>query len=123
MAWSRGLARFNKKVTNRVQGLWAPYLPPWAVIVHKGRKSGREYRTPVLAWRSGDRLGVVLYYGERAEWLRNVLAAGGAEVVRGGRTMRLTDPRVVDGTDPQAGGTLRRLAGRGRRVLLGRLDD
>ena len=123
MAWSRGLARFNKRVTNRVQGVWAPYLPPWALIVHKGRKSGREYRTPVLAWRSGDRLGVVLYYGERAEWLRNVLAAGGAEVVRGGRTMRLADPRVVDATDPEAGATLRRLAGRNRRVLLGRLSD
>ena len=37
MPLPRSLARFNKKVTNRIQGLWAPWLPPWAVIIHKGR--------------------------------------------------------------------------------------
>src|SRR5206468_2938884 len=73
----------------------APWLPPWAVIVHKGRKSGREYRTPVLSWRSGNRLEVVLYYGADTDWVRNVLAAGEAGVVRGRRTWRLTAPRVV----------------------------
>jgi deazaflavin-dependent oxidoreductase (nitroreductase family) len=122
MAFSRGLARFNKRVTNRVQGIWAPYLPPWAVIIHKGRLSGRRYRTPVFAWRSGDRLGVVLYYGERSEWLRNVLAAGGAEVRRAGRVWHLSDPRVLDATDPAVRGVVPRLAG-GRRVLLGELTD
>jgi deazaflavin-dependent oxidoreductase (nitroreductase family) len=118
MVWSRRLARFNKKVTNRIQGLWAPYLPPWAVIVHKGRRSGREYRTPVLAKRSGTTLEVVLFYGERADWVRNVLAAGGAGVVRAGRTAGLTDPRVVDSTEPGLSASTRRIAGRGRRVLV-----
>lgn len=122
MVSRRGLARFNKRVTNRVQGLWAPYLPPWAVIVHKGRKSGRTFRTPVLAYRSGRRLGVVLYYGEDSDWLRNVLAAGGASVVRAGKTVALTNPRVVDATDPAVGTGLRRLALR-HRVLLGELLD
>ncbi|HET9139367.1 nitroreductase family deazaflavin-dependent oxidoreductase [Actinophytocola sp.] len=118
MAWSRGLARFNKKVTNRVQGLWAPYLPPWAMIVHRGRRSGREYRTPVLARRSGESLEVVLFYGERADWVRNVLAAGGAGVVRKGRTADLVEPRVVDSTDPGLSRSTRRVAGRNRRVLV-----
>jgi len=112
------LARFNKKVTNRIQGLWAPYLPPWALIVHKGRKSGREFRTPVLAKRSGATLEVVLFYGERADWVRNVLAAGGAGVVRKGRTGSLVDPRVVDSTSPELTAWTRRIAGRGRRVLV-----
>ena len=122
MVMSRRLARFNKRVTNRIQGVWAPWLPPWAVIVHKGRKSGREYRTPVLAWRSGGRLEVGLYYGERAEWVRNVLAAGGAGVVRGGRTWRLGNPRVVDAADPAVSPLLRRI-GLGNRVLVGELSD
>jgi deazaflavin-dependent oxidoreductase (nitroreductase family) len=122
MVLPRGLARFNKRVTNRVQGLWAPYLPPWAVIVHKGRKSGRSFRTPVLAYKSGTQLGIVLYYGERADWLRNVLAAGEASVVRAGKTVGLTNPRVLDATDPAVGAGLRRLAGR-RRVFLGELGD
>lgn len=117
MPLPRSLARFNKKVTNRIQGLWAPWLPPWAVIVHKGRKSGREYQTPVLAFRSGPHVAVILFYGERAEWLRNVLAAGSAQVRRAGGVARLTNPRVVDGSDPALTPTLRRIAGR-RRVLI-----
>ena len=123
MGFPRGLARFNKRVTNRVQGLWAPHLRPWAMIVHKGRKSGREFRTPVLAFRSGDLLQVVLFYGEEADWLRNVLAAGGAQVVRGGRTGRLTGVRVVDAADPAVSPAVRRMAGSGRRVLVGTLSD
>lgn len=41
---TRWLAHFNRLVGNKVQGLWAPYLPPWAVIVHVGRVSKRQYR-------------------------------------------------------------------------------
>ncbi len=122
MPLPRSLARFNKKVTNRIQGLWAPWLPPWAVIIHKGRKSGRSYQTPVLAFRSGPHLAVILFYGERAEWLRNVLAAGSAQVRRAGRVAQLTNPRVVDGTDPSLSPMLRRLAGR-RRVLVAELSS
>jgi deazaflavin-dependent oxidoreductase (nitroreductase family) len=107
-----GLARFNKKVTNRVKGLWAPWLPPGAVIVHKGRKSGREYQTPVLAFRSGNRLHIILFYGERVEWLRNVLAAETAGVRRAGRTGVLTNPRVIEGSDASVPAAIRRVAGR-----------
>jgi deazaflavin-dependent oxidoreductase (nitroreductase family) len=117
MPLPRSLARFNKKVTNRIQGLWAPWLPPWAVILHKGRKSGREYATPVLAFRSGNQLCIVLFYGEQAEWLRNVLAAGSAGIRRAGRLGQLTNPRVTDSSDPALTPSQRRLAGR-RRVLL-----
>lgn len=123
MVLPRALARFNKRVTNRVQGLWAPYLPPWAVIVHKGRNSGRSYQNPVLAFRSGDRLAVVLFYGADTDWVRNVLAAGRAEVRRAGSTHTLTNPRVLDPADPAVPGGVRRIAGSGRQVLLADLSD
>jgi len=90
----RWLARFNKVATNRVMGLWAPYVPPWAVIVHRGRRSGRTYRTVLWAFRSGDTLVIALTYGE-TDWSRNVLAAGGGEIVRLGRTWTLSNPRLV----------------------------
>lgn len=106
----RSLARFNKRVTNRIQGTWAPYLPPWAVIVHKGRNSGRGFRTPVLAFRSEDRLAVVLFYGADTDWVRNVLAAGRAEVIRRGRTSELTNPRIVAAADPSLGRLVRLVA-------------
>jgi deazaflavin-dependent oxidoreductase (nitroreductase family) len=101
MKVSRRVARFNKTVTNRVQGVYAWILPPWAVILHRGRRSGRAYRTPVLAFRQGRTLVVALLYGEESDWLRNLRAAGGGHIVRGGRTYELGPPRVVE-TDAAA---------------------
>jgi deazaflavin-dependent oxidoreductase (nitroreductase family) len=90
----RSVVRFNKAINNPIQRQYAWLLPPWVVIVHHGRRSGRVYRTPVVAFRRGRELAVVILYGERSDWVQNVLA-GGAEVVRGGRTYALSEPRVV----------------------------
>ena len=95
MLLSRRLARFNKVVTNRVQGLYAWIVPPWAVILHQGRRSGRWYRTPLLAFKRERTLIVALLYGEESDWLRNLRSAGGGRVVRAGRTYDMSDPRVV----------------------------
>lgn len=95
----RGLARFNRAVTNPVQGVYAWALPPWAVIVHRGRRSGRLYRTPVVSRKHGRVFAVAVLYGERSDWVRNLLAAGGGTVVRGGRTYELIGPRLVGGRD------------------------
>jgi len=92
---SRRVARFNKAVNNRVQGIYAWILPPWAVILHRGRRSGRHYRTPLLAFKRDRTLIIALLYGEESDWLRN-LRAGGGHVVRMGRTYELSAPRVVD---------------------------
>lgn len=91
---SRRVARFNRVVTNPIQGQYAWLLPPWAVICHRGRRSGRAYRTPVIAFRRGRRLAVVVLYGVESDWVRNVLAGGG-QVVRAGRSYALLEPRVV----------------------------
>ncbi|MFD0688316.1 nitroreductase family deazaflavin-dependent oxidoreductase [Actinomadura fibrosa] len=95
----RSVARFNRVVTNRVQGVYAPYLPPLAVVVHRGRGSGREYRTPVVAFRSGDRLIIGLPYGTDTDWVRNLLAAGQGGIERLGRARRIARPRVVTSAD------------------------
>jgi deazaflavin-dependent oxidoreductase (nitroreductase family) len=93
---ARVMARVNKRVTNRVIGLWAPYLVPYAQIEHTGRRSGRTYRTPVLAARVGSVFYVPVLYGEHSDWVRNVLAAGGCHVRHGGRAAQLCEPRVID---------------------------
>lgn len=110
----RRLARFNRVVTNPIQGVYAWVLPPWAVICHRGRRTGRAYRTPVLAVRQGRTIAVAVLYGEESDWVRNVLAAGGGQVVRGGRTYELSAPRLVARSDaglPVAARTLARLSG------------
>src|SRR5947209_10500729 len=96
MKLSRRVARFNKAVNNRIQRVYAWLVPPWAVIVHRGRRSGRSYRTPVLAFRQERTLVIALLYGEESDWLRNLRTAGGGQVVRMGRTFELGEPRVVD---------------------------
>ena len=94
----RQVARFNKRVTNRIQGAWAPYLPPWLVVVHRGRTSGRTYRTPVLAAIRSAHVVVNLHHGEGSDWVCNLLAAGEGVVIRRGRTRRIRDIRVIDGS-------------------------
>ena len=105
----RGLARFNRVVTNRIQGAYAWALPPWAVICHRGRRTGRAYRTPVVGFRRGGTFAVAVLYGEESDWVRNVLAGGG-QVVRAARTYELTEPRLVSGSDPSVPLPLRRLS-------------
>jgi deazaflavin-dependent oxidoreductase (nitroreductase family) len=58
------------------------------LLVHRGRRSGRAYATvlEVLAWdRAGGEAVVLSGFGPRAQWLRNVVAAGRAEEIRIGR--------------------------------------
>jgi deazaflavin-dependent oxidoreductase (nitroreductase family) len=107
MKLSRGVARFNKRVTNRVQGLYAWLVPPWAVILHRGRRSGCQYRTPLFAFRRGRTLVIALLYGEESEWLRN-LRAGGGHVIRAGRTFSVGQPEVIETS--AAGSLLARLS-------------
>lgn len=94
----RTLARINRYVTNPIMGLWAPHLAPWAMLHHRGRKSGREYQTVIFAFTSDDTLVVALTYGE-TDWLRNVQAAGEARITRRGKTMTIRDPCVVQAAD------------------------
>ena len=95
MVLPRRLARFNRIVTNRILGALTPRLPFFGTIIHNGRNSGRAYRTPVSLFSLPGGYVVALTYGSDADWVRNVLAAGGCEVVTGGRTVKLTEPRIV----------------------------
>lgn len=94
----RWMPAFNRRFVNPVQRIWAPWLPPFALVEHTGRRSGRGYCTPVLAFRSRATLAIPLFYG-RTDWVRNVLAAGGADLRRAGRQTRVINPRIVGERD------------------------
>ena len=95
MALPARLARFNRRITNRILGRVAGRVSPLAIVVHRGRASGREYRTPVMAFTAGDRVVIALTYGTETDWVRNVLVAGGGNLVQGGRTLSLDRPEIV----------------------------
>lgn len=88
------VARLNKVGLNRVTRHVAPWVPGFGVIVHRGRRSGREYRTPVNVFLREDRYVFALTYGPETDWVKNVLAAGGCELLTRGHRVRLTAPRV-----------------------------
>ena len=91
----RSFARFNRRVANPFVRLIAGRLSPFAIVNHTGRISGRAYRTPVLGFAKSGSLVIVLMYGARSDWVRNVVAAGAATVTRVGRSEAYVEPRMV----------------------------
>jgi deazaflavin-dependent oxidoreductase (nitroreductase family) len=82
-------------VTNPAIRPVAGRLPYFGVVVHRGRSTGRVYRTPVTAFPYRDGFVVALTYGRDVDWLKNVIAEGGCRLVHRGRTIHLTGPRVL----------------------------
>ncbi|ACQ79191.1 conserved hypothetical protein [Beutenbergia cavernae DSM 12333] len=94
MVLSRRVAELNKKALNRVMVHVAPRLPGFAVLHHRGRTSGARYDLPINVFVRGDRYVFALTYGSDTDWLKNVLAQGGAAITTRGRVVALTRPRV-----------------------------
>jgi deazaflavin-dependent oxidoreductase (nitroreductase family) len=91
---ARRIAHFNKRFTNRVTRPLAPHLPGFGVVRHVGRTSRRQYETPVNVFTRDDGFVIALTYGTQSDWVQNVLAAGGCELVTRGRRYRLVDPEI-----------------------------
>ncbi|MEV6558841.1 nitroreductase family deazaflavin-dependent oxidoreductase [Nocardia sp. NPDC051756] len=100
MVLPRALAKFNRYATNPAAGLLAGRVPGFALVQHKGRKSGREYRTPVSLFHRGGVYRIALTYGRNVDWVKNISAAGTFTVHTRGRAIELTDPAVLH--DPSA---------------------
>jgi deazaflavin-dependent oxidoreductase (nitroreductase family) len=88
------VGRWNKAALNRVTRHIAPWMPGFGVVVHRGRRSGRRYQTPVNVFPAGDGYVIALTYGPGTDWVKNVLAAGGCELRTRGHSARLISPRV-----------------------------
>lgn len=69
-------------------------FPTFAIVEHRGRKSGRRYETVVRTACRGQTLTVLLGHG-KADWVKNILAAGNAEVRMFRRTVHIINPRIV----------------------------
>jgi deazaflavin-dependent oxidoreductase (nitroreductase family) len=83
-----------------------------AAIRHTGRRSGKQYTTPVVADRMTDGFVIPLPYGTKVDWLHNVLAAGRATISSGGESYDVVQPEVID-----AGAALPVLSARRRRTF------
>lgn len=95
MALPRWLARFNRSVTNRVVSRLPCRRLPFVNVHHVGRRSGRQYTTPLMAFRTETGFVFALTYGPGADWVRNVLSAEWFEMETAGRRYRLIGGRLV----------------------------
>jgi deazaflavin-dependent oxidoreductase (nitroreductase family) len=95
VAIPRFVRPFTRHVVNPITRRFAGRLPGFAILTVVGRVTGRRYSVPMNVFRSGDRYALALTYGSDVQWVKNVLATGSAEVRTRGRSVRLTDPRLV----------------------------
>jgi deazaflavin-dependent oxidoreductase (nitroreductase family) len=83
------LSRYLNPVVRPLAG----YLPPMALLGHRGRRSGREYQTPVQAYRTPQGYIAAFLYSDNPEWARNLLAAGTGRMTRAGKHYTIANPR------------------------------
>ena len=94
MVFPVAVENFQVKYFNPMIKPFARFLPGMATIKHRGRKSGKEYETIVTAYRKGNVVAIALGHG-KTDWVKNVLAAGEADLHFIRRDVHLTNPRIV----------------------------
>ncbi|MGO9507952.1 MAG: nitroreductase family deazaflavin-dependent oxidoreductase [Mycobacterium sp.] len=119
MVYPLWFENFQVKYLNPALKPIARYLPGTATIEHRGRKSGKSYKTIVATYRKGSVLAIALGHG-KTDWIKNVLAAGEADVHYTRRSLHITNPRVLPaGSDgPEAQGLPRLLRMQLRRMAV-----
>jgi deazaflavin-dependent oxidoreductase (nitroreductase family) len=76
------------------------WLPIWAMVHHRGRRSGRAYATPVQIRTMGpDHFVIAVPWPERSQWFRNVLAAGGCTLTWRGAEHRTDAPTLISANE------------------------
>ena len=86
--------RLQIKYINPLLGPISKRMPGMGVIKHRGRTSGKDYETIVSPYRKGQVLAVGLAHG-KTNWVKNVLAAGEADIQIGKKTLHLVNVRVL----------------------------
>ncbi|WP_243075810.1 nitroreductase family deazaflavin-dependent oxidoreductase [Microbacterium sp. SS28] len=79
-------------------------FPLWAVLNHRGRKSGTAYSTPVAIVPTVDPSLVLigLPWGPKTNWARNVVAADSADLTWKGARHTTSAPRIVGSPEAAA---------------------
>ena len=72
-----------------------PHFRMAALVRHTGRRSGRQYVTPVGAELTGNTVVIPLTFGTESDWSRNVRAAGGCSIRLGGIDYDAVAPEVL----------------------------
>ena len=102
-------AKPERPLAGKIFGLFTPilnrlvtriagrrYVPLYVLLRHRGRRSGREYATPVVGLRVPGGFAIPMAFGEGADWYRNIVASAGATIRKDGTEHHLVDPFAID---------------------------
>lgn len=93
----RDVSRVTAPITRLLAG--RRFFPLWARVRHRGRLSGREYAIPVAVRVTPDAFVIGLPWGDRTQWVRNVIAAGGCTLRWRGVDHPTRDPELIGLTE------------------------
>ena len=105
MVFPVAVENFQVQYFNPLIKPFARNLPGMATIKHRGRKSGKQYETIVTAYRKGGTVAIALAHG-KTDWVKNVLAAGEAELHFLRKDVHVTNPRILPAGSDAEGLTL-----------------
>jgi deazaflavin-dependent oxidoreductase (nitroreductase family) len=88
------IARVGNRLTRPAAG--RRWLALFAIVEHRGRRTGRLYRTTVAARRVPDGFIIALAFGEQVDWVRNVLAEAECVIRWRGVDHAQLDPQMID---------------------------
>lgn len=83
------------------------WLALYAILRHTGRKSGKQYAIPIVAFPTSDGFVIPMPFGEETQWVRNLFAADGGVRWRG-REYTIDQPERVDLDDAVVSGAVPR---------------
>ncbi|MCG2786761.1 MAG: nitroreductase/quinone reductase family protein [Anaerolineae bacterium] len=92
-----GLRKFNRAIFNPIIKLFAGRFL-YSLVFHIGRRSGKEYSTPIVATKKDEFIFIPLPYGANTDWFLNVQAKGKCDVKIKGKLYPSTNPEIVDST-------------------------
>jgi hypothetical protein len=75
---------------------------PFALLRHRGRRSGRTFVTPVRAYPFGDGFVLGLTWGPGVDWCRNVMASGKGMLRWHGQDYMLQRPELIPAMSARA---------------------
>src|SRR3989441_3030265 len=95
---ARRIVRLAARFVNPLVLLFAGrrWMPVVGILYHRGRRSGREYGTPIGMRRLGDGFVIPRTFSDKAAWYQNVKAAGEARIRYLGREYVVVEPEVID---------------------------
>jgi deazaflavin-dependent oxidoreductase (nitroreductase family) len=87
----------NKYATNKLLiHICGKRFGHFSILTHTGRRTGKRYRTPIIAEPVENGFVIALTYGRKVDWAANILAQGGGSLLWKEAEYCLRNPEFID---------------------------